>query len=139
MQVRFFTSEKGFFYSFNEAVEKVQTFTHRAVNQSKYQGRVADDIGVYVMVRYKHIDTRPRFSPLTWRNCCMAVASRRSRLYSAICGTTGGSIVSRYAAKPRLMGSGSAIAWCNTSRSWPTTGTWRGNEVIHEAATNARS
>lgn len=32
-------AEKGFFYSFNEAVEKVHSFAHPAVNQNKYQDR----------------------------------------------------------------------------------------------------
>ena len=45
----------------NEAVEKVQTSAHRAVNQNKYQGQTKSKISETAMARYKHIDTSPRF------------------------------------------------------------------------------
>jgi len=45
----------------NEVVENVYSRPHRAVNQTKYQGRSGGDILERQMARYKHIDTSPRF------------------------------------------------------------------------------
>ena len=47
----------------NEAVEKLFSYPHRAVNQNKYQGQTKSKISETAMARYKHIDTRPRPDP----------------------------------------------------------------------------
>ena len=48
-------------FASNEAVEKVCSYAHRAVNQTKYQGPSFGRYFGAVNGTYKHIDTSPKF------------------------------------------------------------------------------